>query len=124
MYEYVHTIYSQLTTPPVEGTERDTRLYECIRKYLECLSTVGEYYTTTAKLSESLSRKAHMETLCVENDDVLKTLNDIGHKIRELETDLQNYTGSLRISNKSKQDIEETVREKKRDFGFGKRSKC
>ena len=65
-----------------------------------------------------------METLCVENDDVLKTLNDIGHKIRELETDLQNYTGSLRISNKSKQDIEETVREKKRDFGFGKRSKC
>ena len=116
LYEYVHTIYSQLTTPPVEGTDRDIRLHSCIMKYLECLSTVGEYYTSTAQLSESLSRKAHMETLCVENDDALKTLNDIGHKIRDLGNDLQNYTQSLRKSDEFKRGIDESAREKKREI--------
>ena len=116
LYTYVHTIYDQFSLLPVQGTERDMRLHSCIMKYLECLSIVGEYYKITTCLSEPLSRKAHMEVLCVDNENTVRTQRDIGVKLVELSNAVIDYSGNIENLKEEMGNVVESSGKQRRDI--------
>lgn len=64
--------------------DRDKKLFRCIYDNLSILNTLGEYYTRTTSLTESLSRKAHLATMSIDNESVESQLVAIEDRITEL----------------------------------------